>query len=174
MAAQCALAHNHTHTHAPPAAAPQVPPERSLPDPPLLRLEAEASQAYLSTLLHIQAAGSEETRAACGVEPRLTQLCMRNLERFEQQEAAAAAGEGGAAAEPGSPSANHAEENRMLAPLVVATLKALMSFSPSVFRAQLKDFFPLLTALISCEYAPPEVQHALSDLFAQRIGPMLG
>ena len=60
-----------------------------------------------------------------------------------------------------------------LAPLAVATLRALLAFSPDAFRAHLKDFFPLLTALISCEYAPPEVQRALSDLFAQRIGPML-
>lgn len=66
--------------------APQVPPERALPDPPLLRLEAEASQAYLSVLLHVQAAASEPVKAACSLEARLTQLCLRNLERFEQQE----------------------------------------------------------------------------------------
>lgn len=64
----------------------QVPPERALPDPPLLRLEAEASQAYLSVLLHVQAAASEAVKAACSLEARLTQLCLRNLERFEQQE----------------------------------------------------------------------------------------
>ena len=73
----------------------------------------------------------------------------------------------------GALAASHGEENRALAPLAVATLRALLSFSPDAFRAHLKDFFPLLTALISCEYAPPEVQRALSDLFAKRIGPML-
>lgn len=78
-----------------------------------------------------------------------------------------AAGEGSALA------ASQREENAALAPLAVATLRALLAFSPDAFRAHLKDFFPLLTALISCEYAPPEVQRALSDLFAQRIGPML-
>jgi brefeldin A-inhibited guanine nucleotide-exchange protein len=67
----------------------QVPADRCLPDPPLLRLEAEASQAYLSTLLHITAAAPEPTRQACSVEARLVQLCMRNLERFEGQEMAA-------------------------------------------------------------------------------------
>lgn len=119
-------------------AADKVPPERALSDPPLLRLEAEASQAYLSVLLHVQAAAPEAVRAACALEARLTQLCLRNLE-----------------------------------PLAVATLRALLAFSPDAFRAHLKDFFPLLTALISCEYAPPEVQRALSELFAKRIGPML-
>lgn len=69
-----------------------MPAERSLPDPPLLRLEAEASQAYLSVLLHVQAAAPPAARAACAVEARLTQLCLRNLERFEQQEAEAAEG----------------------------------------------------------------------------------
>lgn len=71
----------------------QVTAERCLPDPPLLRLEAEASQAYLSTLLHISAAAPDATREACSVEARLVQLCMRNLERFEGQEMAAENGE---------------------------------------------------------------------------------
>ncbi len=66
-----------------------MPPERALGDPPLLRLEAEASQAYLSVLLHLQAAAPQDVQQACAVEARLTQLCLRNLERFEQQEEAA-------------------------------------------------------------------------------------
>lgn len=70
-----------------------MPSERSLGDPPLLRLEAEASQAYLSVLLHVQAAAPEDVRAACAPEARLTQLCLRNLERFEQQEELAEAAE---------------------------------------------------------------------------------
>lgn len=76
----------------------QVPPERALGDPPLLRLEAEASQAYLSVLLHVQAAAPEGVRASCSCEARLTQLCLRNLERFEQQEELAAAEESGSGA----------------------------------------------------------------------------
>ena len=80
----------------------QVPPERALADPPLLRLEAEASQAYLSVLLHVQAAAPERVKAACAIEARLTQLCLRNLERFEQQEELAAEeAAGGAAAAAG-------------------------------------------------------------------------
>ena len=33
--------------------------------------------------------------------------------------------------------------------------------------------FPLLTRLISCEHAPPEVQRALSELLASRVRPIL-
>lgn len=65
-------------------------------------------------------------------------------------------GGGGGAVSPSA--ARYREENAALAPLAVATLRALLLFSPEAFRSHLKDFFPLLTALISCEYAPPEVQ----------------
>ena len=150
--------------------------DRALPDPPLLRLEAEASQSYLTCLLHILAAAPEATKRACAVEQRLVQLCLRNLERFEQQEAAAEeeeAGNGNSVAGGGVPAASLREETAALAPLAVATLRALMQFSPQSFRAHLKDFFPLLTALISCEYAPPDVQRVLSELFSTRVGPLL-
>ncbi len=40
----------------PPCRHAQVPEERALADPPLLRLESEASHAYLSMLLHVQTA----------------------------------------------------------------------------------------------------------------------
>ena len=52
------------------------------------------------------------------------------------------------------------------AQLAVATLHALMQFSPRSYCAHLKDFFLLLTALISREYAPPIVQCMLSELFS--------
>ncbi len=38
----------------------------------------------------------------------------------------------------------------------------------------MQEFFPLLTELIGCEHAPPEVQVALSKLFSTRMGPLLG
>ena len=65
------------------------------------------------------------------------------------------------------------EEYRALAPLVIATLRALNGLPDAAFREQLLAFFPLLTSLISCEHAPPEVQRTLSDLFMRRIGPLL-
>ena len=42
------------------------------------------------------------------------------------------------------------------------------------FRQRLGTFFPILTRLISCEHAPPEVQRELSRIFALRLGPLLG
>lgn len=56
---------------------------------------------------------------------------------------------------------------------MVATLKALGSLSDNAFRRHLVTIFPLLTQLIACIRAPPEIQRALSDLFARRIGPLL-
>lgn len=54
-----------------------------LSDPPLLRLEGEACHAYLSMLLHLNAAGSGPLRQAADVEQRLLRLCIANLECFE-------------------------------------------------------------------------------------------
>jgi len=178
-------------------AADGVPAERMLPDPPLLRLEVEAAQAYLSVLLTITACGPGSLKVEGEVESRLVTLCMHNLERFEQQSLAASAAVEAAAAGydahggeypagTGSEAMNGsaetlqatsaaalAAENEALSPLAVATLKALLSFSPDVFKSRIKDLFPLLTSLISCETAPPEVQRVLSEVFASRIGSMM-
>ena len=60
----------------------QVPEGKQLADPPLLRLESEACHAYLSMLLHLNAAGSGALRSAAHVEQRL-ELCTANLDCFE-------------------------------------------------------------------------------------------
>ena len=75
--------------------------------------------------------------------------------------------------EAGNTLAGATEEAIARAPLVVATLKALGSLSDEAFRRHLLEVFPLLTGLIACIRAPPEMQRSLSDLFAKRIGPML-
>lgn len=54
-----------------------------LADPPLLRLESEACHAYLSMLLHLNAAASEPLQQAARVEERLLGLCIANLQCFE-------------------------------------------------------------------------------------------
>ena len=59
------------------------------------------------------------------------------------------------------------------AKLQVATLRALAALEADAFRRHLPAFFAQLTRLIACGHAPPEVQRALSDLFADRIGPLL-
>ena len=65
------------------------------------------------------------------------------------------------------------EEAAARAPLVVATLRALSNLSDASFRRHLRHFFPLLTRLIACQHAPPDVQLTLSELFTKRIGPLL-
>jgi brefeldin A-inhibited guanine nucleotide-exchange protein len=81
--------------------------------------------------------------------------------------------EGDGSREAGSGLAGAREEAGSRAPLVVATLKALGSLPDDAFRRNLVAIFPLLTQLIACIRAPPEIQRALSDLFARRIGPLL-
>jgi hypothetical protein len=71
------------------------------------------------------------------------------------------------------PSSNVRTERDALAPLGLATLKALQSLNKEKFHAHLKDFFPLLTSLITCEYAPAEMQQTLSELFSERISEAL-
>ena len=52
-------------------------------DPPLLKVEVEASTAYLSMLQHTGALGRPEVATACTLEERLVRLCVENLQRFE-------------------------------------------------------------------------------------------
>lgn len=134
-------------------AADGVAPDRALPDPPLLRLEAAAATAHLSALGALGARGSAATAAACDLRPRLAAQCLRNLERYE------GAGAG--------------EEGATLAPLATATLTSLRGFDDDAFRAHVHDLFPRLVALIAAEGAPPELRRALSDLFLHRVGAML-
>ena len=62
----------------------QVPEERCLGDPPLLRLESEASHAYLSTLLDLRAGGPDVDPRVPRIDTQLTALCVANLQRFKR------------------------------------------------------------------------------------------
>eukprot|EP00879_Flechtneria_rotunda_P012887 GHRR01013459.1.p1 GENE.GHRR01013459.1~~GHRR01013459.1.p1 ORF type:complete len:271 (+),score=94.74 GHRR01013459.1:102-914(+) len=64
-------------------------------------------------------------------------------------------------------------EYAAFAPVVVSTLKALNGLDELTFKQQLSRFFPVLTQLMSAEYATADVQRALSQLFLTRVGPML-
>ena len=59
------------------------------------------------------------------------------------------------------------------APLTVDALKALSRLKEGAFTAHLGQFFPVLTRLIKCEHVPAEVSRTLSDVFAQRVGPLI-
>lgn len=61
----------------------QVPEDRQLPDPPLLRLESECYYAYLSMVLHIQSSLSAAHQDGCRIEGRIVELCIANLRRYE-------------------------------------------------------------------------------------------
>ncbi|WIA22572.1 hypothetical protein OEZ86_009559 [Tetradesmus obliquus] len=72
-------------------AADRVPEERCIPDPPLLRQEAEASHAYLSVLMHVASssggripgwAGAQQAAQAMQASERLVALSYAVLERF--------------------------------------------------------------------------------------------
>lgn len=173
--------------------------DKMVMDPPLLRLETEACHAFLSVLLYVSTESERpQIRSECYSEDRLVRLCIANLERFGLGISTAALAE----THPPSTSSNAAPTSRTqdssyatigrtsnglpitmaspaaeyasFSPLVVSTLRALASFDDRLFRAHLSSFFPLLTRLIRCDYAPAEVQKALSDLFLSRVGPLIG
>jgi brefeldin A-inhibited guanine nucleotide-exchange protein len=52
-------------------------------------------------------------------------------------------------------------------------LQALSTLDAATFQAELARFFPVLTKLMTCDYATADVQRALSELFLVRVGPML-
>ena len=60
----------------------QVPDNRRLADPPLMRLESEGGHAYLSMLLQLSASQTEVQQQA-DVEARLVTLGLATLQRFQ-------------------------------------------------------------------------------------------
>ena len=48
-----------------------------------MRVENEAGHAYLSLLLHLSLAGGTALQEAAGVQRRLIDLCVHNLEAFK-------------------------------------------------------------------------------------------
>lgn len=169
-----------------------------LSDPPLMKLETDTSSTLLSLLMHLfsaTGAGADDRRRVCRVQQRLFQLCYDNLQRFDPSgrdtDAASTALEGTvnsvddadapapsravSATTAGKPvlMASSTAEHQTLAPVIVSTLSALRAFSDDQFKECLKPLFPLMTRLIRCSSAPLEVQVALSELFATRVGPLL-
>lgn len=52
-------------------------------------------------------------------------------------------------------------------------LQALNTLDAATFQSELSHFFPVLTKLMTCDYATADVQRALSELFMLKVGPML-
>ena len=156
---------------------------RFLPDPPLVALEVEASQAALAVLLHLHTAGEEpaasggtkgggddksqsdaQAAAAASSRHRLAGLATRILRDF----ARLASDEGG-----GCVGAQARDEINARAPLAVDALKALARFSDDLFAEKVEEAFPALTALVRCEHAPAEVTRVLGEVFTAKIGPLV-
>lgn len=63
-------------------------------------------------------------------------------------------------------------EQQAMAGVVIRTLATLGEFPDGVFKTHMKDIFPLMTRLIRCRAATVEMQVALSNLFAAKLGPV--
>lgn len=174
---------------------------RFLPDPPLITMEVEASQASLAVLLHLHTGGDGGTAGtrskaaeAAAAERRLVALTLRVLTGFAALAAGRDEGDstgvggdvevggltrgGGVSNERrsgghASVSTQARDELAARAPLTVDALKALARFSPAAFEGNLGAFFPVLTQLIKCEHVPAEVSRTLSDVFGERVGPLI-
>ena len=60
----------------------RVPEDRMVADPPLLRLETEASHAFLSVIMHLHSlAARPAVREEVGTGDRLVKLCLDVLRR---------------------------------------------------------------------------------------------
>jgi hypothetical protein len=64
-------------------------------------------------------------------------------------------------------------EQEAMIDVVVTSLETLREFPNEMFKAHLKHVFPLMTRLIRCRAATVEMQVALSDLFASKLGSIV-
>lgn len=150
-----------------------------IPDPPLLRLESESYQAYLTLLQHLPL-DKPALAKDVEVERRLVELCEEVLQVYLTTATAAPCPTPQSQLEKSGSSpwviplgSSRRRELVARAPLVVATLQAISGLKDSSFEKYLRRFFPLLANLISCEHGSGEVQVALSDMFSSWIGPIL-
>lgn len=144
---------------------------RLMPDPPLLRLESEAYQAYLAMLQHLPL-DKPSLAKDVEVETRLVELCEEVLRLY----ISISTSTDESIQKPRWVVPLGSARRRELvsrAPLVVATLQAVSGLKDASFEQHLVRFFPLLAGLISCEHGSGEVQVALSDMFSNWIGPIL-
>lgn len=63
-------------------------------------------------------------------------------------------------------------EQEAMVDVVISALGTLGEFPDDVFKTHMKEIFPLMTRLIKCRAATVEMQVALSNLFAAKLGPV--
>jgi brefeldin A-inhibited guanine nucleotide-exchange protein len=144
-----------------------------LPDPPFLRLENESYLAYLTILQNLPL-DKPALAQVLDFENRLVELCKDVLQVYLNTASVSVHSlpqkKNNWTIPLGS---SRRRELTARAPLVVATLKAFGGLTDSSLEKYLRQFFPLLASLISCEHGSGEVQIALSDMFSSWIGPIL-
>lgn len=170
----------------------RVPKEQSLADPPLLRVEVDATSAEINMLALLTTRTdplAAEVRQTCGAEGRMVRACCTYLDRFDAlykprpapeasagAAAAAAAREGKrgkrAAAAAAAAASVSGEESRSHAQLVVSVLNSIGFLEPPVFQRHVREFYPRMARLIGCPGSDWEVRKSLMTLFETHVGPI--
>lgn len=125
-------------------------------NPPLLALELEATNQAISVLLHLHATAAAPRLPALRIEPRLVALCTNTLRSY--------LGLTGPEAE---------VEMAQRAPLVTSTLRAVGSLQPDLFRAHVRELFPILADLTALEGCPMMVRGAVAGVLRGQVGSMV-
>ncbi|KAH7427468.1 hypothetical protein KP509_10G045100 [Ceratopteris richardii] len=144
-------------------------------DPPLLRLESESYQVYLTLLQRLPLEKPDLARDV-DVESRLVELCEEVLRVYLNTAIAGLPSQETQELSSGwiiPLGSSRRRELTSRGPLVIATLQAISGFKDSFLEKHLKQFFPLLASLISCEHGSGDVLLALSDMFNSWIGPFI-
>ncbi|KAI5079490.1 hypothetical protein GOP47_0004969 [Adiantum capillus-veneris] len=148
-------------------------------DPPLLRLESESYQIYL-TLLQRLPLDKPDLAKDVEVESRLVELCEEVLQVYLNTATAGPYHSLHLTEQPATGSgwkipigSSRRRELASRGPLVVATLQAISGLKDDTVEKYLKQFFPLLASLISCEHGSGDVLLALSNMFSTWIGPIV-
>eukprot|EP01025_Chloroclados_australasicus_P037315 TRINITY_DN3805_c0_g1_i1.p2 TRINITY_DN3805_c0_g1~~TRINITY_DN3805_c0_g1_i1.p2 ORF type:complete len:187 (-),score=14.84 TRINITY_DN3805_c0_g1_i1:329-889(-) len=159
--------------------------ERMVADPPLQRLEIEGAQIYMSMLLYLYTNQQYKSLAKeCQVEKRLTNLCLICIQRFMEMENDLRK-QGYSGHKDGTTVVQTTGTGKPLmltsiqqefvnyTPLMQSTIKGMSKFEQKALKNKLKEFFPMLTQLITAQYIPQDVLVSISELFINQISPLV-
>ena len=132
-----------------------MPPEKRIPDPPLLELESEVSSVNLRVLVLLLRLKDQAGTASDELEQKLLDVAIQNLKSYEESTAVE-----------GSISESRAA-------IAVATLRTILGMDPPRFKKHVQRLFPVLTNLIKCEAATQDVLEVVHKIFGEKVGPLL-
>ena len=133
----------------------EVPPEKRIPDPPLLELESEVSSVNLRVLVLLLRLKDQAGTASDELEQKLLDVAIQKLKSYEESTAVE-----------GSISESRAA-------IAVATLRTILGMDPPRFKKHVQRLFPVLTNLIKCEAATQDVLEVVHKIFGEKVGPLL-